>query len=115
MVTQLWGLTLFYQNFLAVSLAHMEDMSKTRAGTYFPPTELNIAAFSVMMKHLAEPWAAVSSRSLSRAASAVGTAVGVCVQSASGLTALRWGPPSMYHSRLGSLSGLVVLLWKVGF
>lgn len=65
MVTQLWGLTLFYQNFLAVSLDHVADVSKTRAGTYFPPTELNIAAFSVIMKHLAEPWAAISGRSLS--------------------------------------------------
>ena len=64
-VTQLWGLTLFYQNFLAVSLDHVEDVSKTRAGTYFPPTELNIAAFSATLKHLAEPWAAISSRSLS--------------------------------------------------
>lgn len=101
---------MFYQNFLAVSLAHVEDVSKTCAGTCFPPTELNIAAFSAMMKHLAKPWAAISSRSLSHAASAVGTAVGICVQSASGLTALRRGPPSTYHSRLGSLSGLVVLL-----
>lgn len=37
MVTQLWGLILFYQNFLAVSLDHVEDTSKhVQALTFLP-------------------------------------------------------------------------------
>lgn len=37
MVTQLWGLTLFYQNFLGVSLDHVEVMSKhVQALTFLP-------------------------------------------------------------------------------